>query len=70
MSETLPARGALSINDFRTWAGIGRTKVYEEIAAGRLHAVNAGGRTLIPVTAAESWLASLPPIRIGIADQA
>jgi hypothetical protein len=48
---------------FRTWAGIGRTKIYEEIAAGRLRAVNAGGRTLIPLTAAESWPACLPPVR-------
>lgn len=68
MTDQFPARGAMSINDFRTWAGIGRTKIYEEIAAGRLCAVNAGGRTLIPVAAAECWLKALPPVPAKAAD--
>ena len=68
MIDQLPARGAMSINDFRTWAGIGRTKIYEEIAAGRLRAVNAGGRTLIPFSAAECWLKALPPVPAKAAD--
>ena len=70
MNEAIPQRGAMSVRDFRTWAGIGRTKIYEEIAAGRLRAVNAGGRTLIPLAAATSWLASLPPARSMPTDRA
>lgn len=68
MNTTLPQRGAMSVQDFRQWAGIGRTKIYEEIAAGRLQAVVAGGRTLIPVTAAECWLASLPARHVAPSD--
>ncbi len=40
--------------------GIGRTKAYEEINAGRLKAKRAGGRTLIAAADAEKWLKSLP----------
>jgi excisionase family DNA binding protein len=38
---------------------IARTKLYEELKAGRLRAVKVGKRTLIPITEAERWLATL-----------
>lgn len=55
--------GALSVNDFCRWAGIGRTAAYAEMKAGRLTARKFGRRTFIPMIEAERWLNSLPPQR-------
>jgi excisionase family DNA binding protein len=52
------ARGAMSINEFTQWASICRTKVYEEIGAGRLRIHKVGRRTLISYVDAERWLAT------------
>ena len=49
---------AYSILEFCEIAGVGRTKAYEELAAGRLKAKKVGSRTLI--TNAPEWLDSLP----------
>jgi excisionase family DNA binding protein len=54
---------AFSIAAFCRRYAIGRTYAYQEIAAGRLHAVKAGRRTLITRDAAEAWLASLPELK-------
>lgn len=40
--------------------GIGRVKLYAEIAAGRLRSVKCGKRRLIPRDAQAEWLANLP----------
>ncbi len=40
--------------------GIGRSTLYEEIAAGRLKAVKCGTRTLIPAASMEAWVDELP----------
>ena len=53
---------AMSVRDFGRNYGIGRTRTYEEINAGRLKALKSGRRTLIPVDAAEDWLNALPAI--------
>jgi excisionase family DNA binding protein len=53
-------RGAFSVSEFCDWAGIGRTKVYEEIEAQRLPVVKVGKRTLIRLYDAKAWLQSLP----------
>lgn len=58
-------KGALSIPKFCTWADVGRSKVYQEIGAGRLRAVKFGKRTLIPLPEAQRWLDSLEPAAIG-----
>ena len=58
-------KGAFSIPAFCVWAGISRSKTYEEIGAGRLKAVKAGKRTLIPVPEGQRWLDSLEPAAIG-----
>jgi excisionase family DNA binding protein len=50
----------LSVNEFCQQAGIGRTKLYQEIAAGRLKARKCGRRTIIPITEFEDWLGRLP----------
>jgi excisionase family DNA binding protein len=46
-------------------SGIGRTRLYELIAAGNLEARRCGGRTLIPAASLAAYIASLPaaPIR-------
>lgn len=58
-----PRKGALSLQEFLHWSGLGRTKTLEEIATGRLHAVKVGRRLLIPVASAELWLAAQPTAR-------
>ena len=49
-------RGAMTIKDFSRWAGIGRTKVYEEIADKRLAPFKIGNRTLVTYVEAVRWL--------------
>jgi excisionase family DNA binding protein len=56
------ARRALTIMEFATRYSIGRSKIYEEAAAGRITLRKAGKKTLITVDDAEKWLASLPAI--------
>ena len=41
---------------------ISRSKLYEELAAGRLKALKAGSRTLIPVASINAWLNNLPTL--------
>jgi hypothetical protein len=41
-------------------ADISRSKIYEEMAAGRLRAKKFGARTIIPADEARRWLQSLP----------
>ena len=43
-----------------TRLGIGRTRLYEEIAANRLEARKVGRRTLILRASQDSWIADLP----------
>jgi excisionase family DNA binding protein len=52
----------MSIDAFSERYGPGRTKVYEEIKAGRLRARKVGTRTIITEDDAEDWLRSLPVI--------
>jgi hypothetical protein len=62
LDEVRMAKGALSIEAFCEKYAVGRTKAYGEIVAGRLKAVKAGKRTLIPEDSAEEWLRSLPAL--------
>lgn len=50
---------ALSIPEFCSVVGIGRSRAYEEIKAGRLRIVKCGRRTLISRDAINEWLAQL-----------
>jgi excisionase family DNA binding protein len=45
--------------------GIGRSKVYEEIAAGRLKAKKNGKLTLITAKAEAEWLEAMPALESG-----
>jgi len=38
-------------------AGVGRTKMYEEIKAGAIKTIKVGRRTLIPESELQAWLA-------------
>jgi len=51
---------AVSIIEGGRILGIKRSSIYREIAAGRLLAVKAGKRTLLPMASLRAWLASLP----------
>lgn len=55
-----PSSCLMSIAAFCEWAKIGRTLTHAMIRDGRLGAVKAGRRTLIPYAEALRWLANLP----------
>lgn len=55
-------KGAMSVNDFAIWAGIGRTTAWKEIREGHLRAVKVSARTIIRFADAESWLATRPQL--------
>lgn len=50
---------AYDITAFCQQYSIGRTRLYEEIKTGRLQIKKIGRRTIIPASAAESWMESL-----------
>ncbi|MHB2167457.1 helix-turn-helix domain-containing protein [Alsobacter sp. R-9] len=54
--------GALSIKQVAQSAGIGRSTVYAQLAAGKLSAVKVGRRTLVLVSEFSRWLSSLPRV--------
>lgn len=55
-------KGAMSVNDFAVWAGIGRTTAWKEIREGHLRAVKVSTRTIIRFSDAEGWLATRPQL--------
>ncbi len=59
MVELSTAKMTLSIADFCRVAGIGRSRAYEEIRAGRLKVLKCGRRTLIANDAVADWLKAL-----------
>lgn len=48
-----------TIEEATKLTGLGRTRLYEELNSGRLRAVKAGKRTLIPHAAIQEWLQNL-----------
>jgi hypothetical protein len=58
---------AHTLPDFCERYGIGRTKAYDEIKAGRLKARKNGRTTIIAETDAQAWLASLPQLITSVA---
>lgn len=59
---------AYSIQDTCTILGIGKTKLYEEINAGRIPAKKYGRKTLIPASSLDQWIAQLPDLPTPIND--
>ena len=51
---------AVSIREACRITGLSRSTIYKEIASGRIQAVKASKRTLIPLESLRAWLASLP----------
>ena len=51
------AKGALPFSQFLAWAGIRKSKAYDEAAKGRLRLTKVGSKTLVLRTDAEAWLA-------------
>jgi excisionase family DNA binding protein len=54
------SRLAYTIAELVRGTGAGRSKIYEEIAAGRLKVRKLGSRTLVLHSDAMAWLESLP----------
>jgi excisionase family DNA binding protein len=57
-AQTLP-KAAYSIPEAVLVTGVGRSRLYQEIASGRLRVVKCGRRTLVPADAVTKWLAAL-----------
>jgi excisionase family DNA binding protein len=51
---------AVSISDACRIIGLGRSSIYREIQAGRLVALKAGNRTILPVAGLRAWIEALP----------
>lgn len=49
--------GALTVRAFCQWAGVSRAWAYERIKSGTIRSVKRGGKRLIPMGAAQAWLA-------------
>jgi excisionase family DNA binding protein len=56
------SREALSISEVCNATNLGRTKVYEAIAQGRLKARKYGKRTIILTDDLRAFLTALPPV--------
>jgi Helix-turn-helix domain len=56
---------AFSITEAIEFSGIGRTKIYSEIASGALVARKAGRKTLILADDLETFLGNLPILNTG-----
>lgn len=53
-------KGALSVEEFLSWSGIGRNLFYKEVERKRIRARKCGTRTMVPIEEAERWLRELP----------
>jgi excisionase family DNA binding protein len=51
---------ALTVPDAEDYSGLGKSKLYEEAAAGKITMVKAGGRTLILRESLDAYLANCP----------
>ena len=59
-SEPVQEPLAVSIPDACRIIGLGRSSVYREIQAGKLVALKAGNRTILPVAGLRAWIEALP----------
>lgn len=53
---------AVSILQGCQMIGLSRSSIYREIEAGRIKALKAGVRTLLPVKSLRAWLSTLPKV--------
>ena len=59
-TDTGKPRLAYGISEFCEAVGLGKSKIYLEIASGALRARKLGKRTIIEVDDAKAWLRNLP----------
>ncbi len=62
MNINLQDRLTLTVKEALTVTGIGRSKFYEEVGAGRIKVIKAGRRVLVPVEALRAWLKALEAV--------
>lgn len=55
---------AYTVDDAASASGFSRSRIYDEITAGRLRAVKAGKRTLVFADSLRALLESLPPVPV------
>jgi excisionase family DNA binding protein len=61
MNEKEPtAKGARSVEETAEWTGLSEVYIRRAIKSGKLHAVRAGRRILVPEESAQAFLRSLP----------
>jgi excisionase family DNA binding protein len=60
-----PADAILTIAEAGERLRLGRSRLYEELAAGRIEAVRLGRRTMIRASEVERYIRELPPAKIG-----
>ena len=60
----------MTVQEFLSWARIGKTKFYKEVNAGRLTLRKVGTRSLIAVDDAHAWFDGLPKVGSGDAAHA
>lgn len=53
-------RGAMTVDQFCSWASIGRRKFYQEVSAGHITIRKVGRKSIVTLPDALSWLESLP----------
>lgn len=53
-------KGAMSVDEFCGWAGLGRRKFYDEAKAGRIVVRKIGRRSVVTMQDGQAYLASLP----------
>jgi excisionase family DNA binding protein len=63
MATVDPAPLAVSPKQAAVMLGVGRSKIFEMLASGQLHARKLGNRTLIEAASVRSAFDSLPPAR-------
>lgn len=60
MKFSFEDRGALTVDQFCSWACIGRSKFYQEVAEGKVRLRKIGRKSVITVLDAKAWLERLP----------
>lgn len=68
MNTELGNRGALTVDEFCEWLGVGRSLFYREVAAGRIRLRKIGRKSVVTVPDALTYRDSLPDA--GLADVA
>jgi hypothetical protein len=48
--NTAPNRGAMTVDEFCSWASIGRSKFYQEVAEGRITIRKIGRKSVVTLT--------------------